>query len=214
MPWMRRKTVERVVTLRTTVLDERLREAERRVSNAETARGELERRLARSESTAASSAAAVGDQRSQLAEFSQQVETRLAGTQTEVDKRFRILEELMSAMGQRAREDRRAVDEQLSALETSFDAASASIERQVSDLARRIDSQTTTDGPSSSELDSVRADLARLASDVSTLTINMRGELARAVDAVRSSVARLQSSSSTRDEVIDLTGPPTIVQPG
>jgi chromosome segregation ATPase len=191
MPFARRKTIDRVITLRTTVLDERLREAERRLANAETARGELERRLARSESTSASSAAAVADQRSQVNELSEQINNDAAAAKADSGRRFHMLEELLSSMGQRNREDRRMVDEQLTAIEASMDAATTSIERQLADLARRVEQGPTADHdtPNQSidrgDVAAMRSDINRLAGDLGRITIELRGELSRAVDAVR-----------------------------
>jgi hypothetical protein len=216
MPFARRKMIDRVITLRTTVLDERLREAERRLANAETARGELERRLARSESTSASSAAAVSDQRTQVNELAEQVTSDIAQAKVDADRRFHMLEELLSAMGQRNREDRRMVDEQLTAIEASMDATTTSIERQLIDLNRRLElqpiaadqsaltgSEAMTDQP---DVRALRADLGRLAGDLGRISIELRQELARAVDAIRRApVIDLRQASETATPSVDAT---------
>jgi chromosome segregation ATPase len=216
MPFARRKMIDRVITLRTTVLDERLREAERRLANAETARGELERRLARSESTSASSAAAVSDQRTQVNELADQVTSDIAQAKVDADRRFHMLEELLSAMGQRNREDRRMVDEQLTAIEASMDATTTSIERQLIDLNRRLElqpiagdqsvltgSEAMMDQP---DVRALRADLGRLAGDLGRISIELRQELARAVDAIRRApVIDLRQASDTAAPSVDAT---------
>ncbi|MGD9795249.1 MAG: hypothetical protein AB7V43_17420, partial [Acidimicrobiia bacterium] len=50
MPWISRRKLERLITMRTAILDERLREAERNIANGDATDKEIDRRLARAES--------------------------------------------------------------------------------------------------------------------------------------------------------------------
>jgi hypothetical protein len=181
MPFMRRKTIERLVAVRTGVLDERLREAERRIANGDLSVGDFERRLGRAEGEASRTTVLTESQGTRLVELQTQVTTAGSQLRTDLDRRLAIFEELLSAVSQRAAEDRRQVEAALTGLELRLTEHQTKIDRALGDVDQRLQ-----DGSIGA---STRVDVQTLANELARLSIELRGDVARAVNEIKAANA-------------------------
>jgi hypothetical protein len=197
MPFMRRKTVDRLVAVRTGVLDERLREAERRIANGDLSVTDFERRLVRAESESSRSSALTEAQSTRLAEVQQQVTSAASHVRNDIDRRLAIFEELLSAISQRAAEDRRQVEAGLVGLEQRLTEHQAKMDRSLKDMDRRLDDGVVTA--------QTRADVQGLALELARISMDLRSDVARAVNELKS--ATRTEVEPAPDAVVDLVVP-------
>lgn len=193
MPYMRTSTFERLIAQRTAALEERLREQERRLAGSELAKADLERRVARAEADASTAATQVEAQAMRIGAVHNEVAAAKGDLRTEMNRRFAMSDELFSALSLRAAEDRRQTEAALDELDGKLADRAARLERQLADLAAR---PIATAGDATT-----KAEVQALANELARLTIDLRGDLARAVDRMRPAGTPAPAS------VIDLTDP-------
>jgi chromosome segregation ATPase len=192
MPFMRRKTIERLVAVRTGVLDERLREAERRIANGDLSVGDFERRLGRAESEASRTTVLTEAQSARLAELQTQVTTSGSQLRHDLDRRLAIFEELLSAVSQRAAEDRKQVEAALSGLEQRLTEHGIKLDRALAEVDERLDDGSFTA--------TTRDNVSALANELARLSIELRSDVARAVNEIK-----LTNAPKPGPPLIDLT---------
>ena len=193
MPYMRTSTFERLIAQRTAALEERLREQERRLAGSELAKADLERRVARAEADASTAATQVEAQAMRIGAVHNEVAAAKGDLRTEMNRRFAMSDELFSALSLRAAEDRRQTEAALDELDGKLADRAARLERQLADLAAR---------PAVAAGDpTTKAEVQALANELARLTIDLRGDLARAVDRMR------PAGTPAPTSVIDLTDP-------
>jgi septal ring factor EnvC (AmiA/AmiB activator) len=157
--------------MHTAVLDERLKEAERKQNNGEITARELERRLNRTELDTNKTAERTRDHGTRLDALGGQMTAMTQSLHNEHDRRWSQLEEQLAAHAQRGFDDRAQIEEIIEEVRRSGMQRSARLESLLTTMANKLEASA----------DDTAGRVHALASEVARLSYDLRAEVGQAL---------------------------------
>jgi chromosome segregation ATPase len=198
MPWISRRKLERLITMHTAVIDERLRETEQTLANDMAHTQELDRRLRRAESETSNTAERARDHSGRIDALTTTITAMSQSIQAEQDRRWMQVDEQLAAHSRRATEDRIQLEEIIEEVRRNSNQRTARLEHIVGSVTTRLDAGS----------DDTAGRVNLLANEMARLSIDLRSELAQAL---AKAMRAIEASGHPIDgDVVDLTDRPSI----
>jgi hypothetical protein len=197
MPWISRRKLERLITMRTAILDERLREAERNIANGDATDKEIDRRLTRTESEGNRTSERNREYGVRIDSLSTQMTAMTQSLQSDHERHWQILDEQITALTRRGTEDRVQLEQLIEEVRRSANQRAARIEQLVGALTSRLDAGS----------DDTAGRVHALANEMARLSIDLRSELAQALAKATRQMEAQHAAAASEQTLIDLTEP-------
>jgi chromosome segregation ATPase len=180
MPWMSRKKFDRLITIRTAAIEERLRETERKLTEAEALDRDLDRRLKQSQGEVTFASERIGETTRRVDQLSEQVTAVTQSVVHEQERRFAAIDEDLRAHAARAQADKAQLEELIEEIRRGSNQRSARVESLVTQIKNDL----------SSGKDETSNRVHALANELARLSIDLRADLAHAINRSRTTGPR------------------------